>query len=230
MVSLIFALLAAAQLGLAVAAVRYWRRAPGWLTVVPALVSAALVWDNGVIALGDPLGAGPLLETLSVPRFVLHALLTPLLVLWALAAADHAGVSGARRGPVRAVATALTALLIAAGVHHDILGLTLRAERWGGALRYVNDSTSPVGPLPAVLTGLIVLAAGIVLWRRTGFGRLALTSAVMVVASGAAARVPPLGNAAEVVLITGVLLTVRAFLPRPGARDRVAGDGSALAP
>ncbi|MFE9722781.1 hypothetical protein ACFYQ5_04040 [Streptomyces sp. NPDC005794] len=220
MFSLVFAVLAAAQLGLAVAAGRHWRASPGLLAAVPTLVCFALVWDNGVIAMGGLVGAGPLLQAMSVPRFVLHALLTPLLVLWSLSAADRAGLLRARRRLVRGAAAGLAVLLVAAGALHDILGLSLRAERWADTLRYVNDAASPTGPLPAVITGLVVLAAGIVLWRHTGFPWLALTAAVMVVVSGAAAQVPVLGNAGEVVLGAGLLLTVRGLRPQ---RDRCVG-------
>lgn len=214
MISLAFAVLAAAQLWLAVSAGRHWRAAPCLLAVVPTLVCSALVWDNGVIALGSSVGAGSLLEAMSVPRFAAHALLTPLLVLWSLSAADRAGLPWARRKGVRGVAVGLTVLLVAAGVLHDIVGLTLRTERWADTLRYTNDAASPVGPMPAIVTGLVVLLAGIVLWRSTGFAWLAVTAAVMVVVSGAAAQIPVLGNAAEVVLNVGLLLTVRALLPQ----------------
>ncbi|MEU5657129.1 hypothetical protein ABZ802_16105 [Streptomyces sp. NPDC047737] len=214
MISSVFAVLAIAQLCLAVSAARYWRTAPGLTAVVPAAVCAALVWDNGVIALGELVGAGPLLEALSVPRFVAHALLTPLLVLWSLSAVAHAGLPWTRRKGARGAAVGLTVLLVAAGVLHDIIGLTLRTERWADTLRYTNDAASPVGPLPAIVTGLVVLFAGIVLWRSTGFVWLAVTAAVMVVVSGAAAQIPVLGNAAEVVLNVGLLLTVRALLPQ----------------
>ncbi|MFD5874863.1 hypothetical protein [Streptomyces sp. NPDC060322] len=215
MISSAFAVLAAAQLWLAVSLGRHWRATPHLLSAVPALVCSALVWDNAVIAVGSPVGSGSLLETMSVPRFVAHALLTPFLVLWSLSAVDRAGLSWAGRTPVRAAAVGLTVLLVVLGVLHDILGLSLRAERWAGSLRYVNDAASPAGPLPAIVSGLVVLAAGIVLWRRTGFGRLALTAGVMVAVSGAAASVPVLGNAGEVVLGIGLLLTVRRLLPLP---------------
>lgn len=213
MISLAFAVLAAAQLYLAVSAARHWRAAPDLLAAVPAVVCSALVWDNAVIAVGSLTGTGPLLQAMSVPRFAAHALLTPFLVLWSLSAVDRAGLSWARRKPVRRTTVALTVVLVAAGVVHDILSLSLRPERWAGSLRYVNDAASPVGPLPAVITGLVVLSAGIVLWRCTGFGRLALTAAVMVAVSAAAAQVPVLGNAGEVVLNTGLLLTLRRLRP-----------------
>ncbi|MEV7104030.1 hypothetical protein [Streptomyces atroolivaceus] len=224
MFSLVFAVLAAAQLGLAVTAGRHWRASPSLLAAVPTLVCSALVWDNGMIAVGSLTGAGPLLQGLNVPRFALHALLTPLLVLWSLAAANHAGVPWARRKGVRGAAVGLTVLLMAAGALHDIFGLSLRAERWADTLRYVNDAASPTGPLPAIVTGLVVLATGIVLWRHTGFAWLALTAAVMVAVSGAAAQVPVLGNAGEVVLNVGLLLTLRRFRPQ-GSRDAVAAAG-----
>ncbi|AGJ58504.1 hypothetical protein F750_6077 [Streptomyces sp. PAMC 26508] len=220
MISSVFAVLAVAQLCLAVAVGRHLRAAPGLLVAVPTLVCAALVWDNGVIALGSSVGAGPLLESLSVPRFVAHALLTPLLVLWSLSAAEHAGLHRAKGRGARGAAVGLTVLLVAAGVLHDILGLTLRAERWADTLRYVNDAASPTGPLPAIVTGLVVLSAGIVVWRSTGFVWLAVTAAVMVTVSGAAVQVPVLGNAGEVVLNVGLLLTVRRFLPVSARRAR----------
>ncbi|MFH9619208.1 hypothetical protein ACH4MM_36670 [Streptomyces pratensis] len=224
--SLVFAVLAAAQLGLAVVAWRHWRASPGLLAAVPALVCSALVWDNGVIAVGSLTGTGSLLHAMSVPRFVLHALLTPFLVLWSLSAADHAGLRLARGKPARAVAAGLTALLVTAGTLHDVLDLSLRPERWADTLRYVNDAASPTGPLPAIITGLVVLATGIVLWRRTGFVWLAVTAAVMVAVSGAGAQVPPLGNAGEVVLNVGLLLTVRRLRPRG---DRDAADAPSVA-
>ncbi|MER5555851.1 hypothetical protein ABT001_29990 [Streptomyces sp. NPDC002793] len=227
MFSLMFAVLAASQLCLAVAAGRLWRATPGLPGAVPTLVCSALLWDNGVIAVGSMTGAGPLLEAVSVPRFVAHALLTPLLVLWSLSVADHAGLRQARRTWVRGAAVGLTVLLVAAGVLHDVLGLSLRAERWADTLRYVNDATSPVGPLPAIITGLVVLAVGIVLWRCIGFPWLALTSAVMVVVSGAATQIPVLGNAGEVVLGVGLLLTVRRLVP--GRAERRAETGPAAA-
>ncbi|MGW0788602.1 hypothetical protein ACWD04_10175 [Streptomyces sp. NPDC002911] len=214
MISLVFAVFAAAQLYLAVSAGRHWCVAPGLLAAVPTLVCSALVWDNGVIAVGTLTGAGSLLQTISVPRFALHALLTPFLVLWSLSAANHAGLRWARRRRVRGTAVGLTVLLVAAGVLHDIIGLSLRTERWAGTLRYVNDAASPTGPLPAIITGLVVLSAGIVLWRCTGFAWLAITAAVMVAVSGAAAQIPALGNAGEVVLDVGLLLTVRQLSPR----------------
>lgn len=66
----------------------------------------------------------------------------------------------------------------------------------------------------------MVLSAGIVVWRSTGFVWLAVTAAVMVTVSGAAVQVPVLGNAGEVVLNVGLLLTVRRFLPVSPRRAR----------
>lgn len=213
MISLLFAVLAAGQLAMAVTAFRWRRAAPGLLSAVPAAVCTALVWDNGVIALGSTLGTGPLLETLSVPRFVLHALLTPWLVLWSLAATRQAGLRRARQRWAYGVAVGLTAVLIVAGVLHDVLGLSFEAEQWAGTVRYVNAAASPVGPLPAIVSGLVVLAAGVALWWRVAFPWLALAALVMAVVSGAAAQVPLLGNAGEVLLNAGVLLTAHRFAP-----------------
>lgn len=57
----------------------------GWWTLanVPLLVTAVLVYDNGIIAAGRFIGAGDLLLWLNMARFGIHAIVTPLLVMWA---------------------------------------------------------------------------------------------------------------------------------------------------
>lgn len=204
--SILFGLLAAGQSCLAVSGLRRWSRVRDRLVLVPTVLCAALVYDNAVIALGATTGPGTALMVLSVPRFVLHALLTPVLVLWCHALLTRAGPHWANRPRVAGGARILTAVLIALGVHHDVLGLSLEPHRWAGSLRYVNDAQG-IGPLPAVVTGIVVLASGVLLARLRGTWVLAAAALVMVLVSAAAAQVPVLGNAGEVVLDAGLLAT-----------------------
>lgn len=194
MVSVIFAVLALAVLGVGAAAARL----RAWLVVV---VTAALVYDNAVIALGRALGEGEPLRALNTGRFAAHALLTPLLVLVAalLVRAGRALLAGA---------AVLAAVLVVLGVYADVVRLRLAPERYADTLRYVNDAAAGP-PVPAVVAILVLIAVGVVLWRRDGWPWLSAGAVAMFAAAAAGFAVPWLGNLGELVLLTTVVLTVR---------------------
>ncbi|XVU24061.1 hypothetical protein ACQPZJ_43630 [Actinoplanes sp. CA-054009] len=185
---------------------------PQWTRNLLALVVAALIWDNAVIALGSTIGPGATLEALSVPRFVTHALLVPLLVL---IAAGLAGVADLR--PFILV----TALLIGVGVYADIVTLSLEATRYSGTLRYTN-AASDGPPIPAIAVILILIAFGVLLLRRHRSPWLLAGALTMLIA--AATGLPWLANLGELALATSVYLTVR--LPQ---KLTVSGNGLASA-
>ncbi|MFF3228376.1 hypothetical protein ACFYV7_36660 [Nocardia suismassiliense] len=205
-VSVLFLLLAVGHLALASIGVSQIRAGASRMFLLPTVLCAALCYDNAVLALGSTLGEGRPLELLSVPRFALHAILTPLLVLWARAAMDRADIPVARRRGVQAAAVALAIALIAIGSLH-VLQLDLRPRWWAGALRYTDIDGSAAMALPAIIAGLVVLAAGIALWRRHGYRVLFATAAVMTLVAGAAPVIPVLGNAGELILSAGLLGT-----------------------
>ncbi|MFI6817504.1 hypothetical protein ACIBG7_34255 [Nonomuraea sp. NPDC050328] len=91
MISALYAGLALVQIALSVRLARSGL----WL---PAAVGLGIAADSAIIASGRLLGEGPALEALSVGRFALHAVLTPLLIVHAATLARHrpavpAGVS-----------------------------------------------------------------------------------------------------------------------------------------
>ncbi|MFI6219918.1 hypothetical protein ACIBEH_05120 [Nocardia salmonicida] len=206
-VSVLFGLLALGHLVLAWIGLSGIRAGDGRMLMLPTVLCVALAYDNAVIAVGSTVGVGRLLETLSWPRFALHAVLTPLLVLWARAAVDHADVPAARRTGVRVGAMVLTAALIAIGIWHGVLGLVLEPKWWAGTLRYGYTGGSVLGALPAIIAALVVLAAGLVLWRRRSYPVLAVAAATMTLVAGATPVVPVLGNAGELVLAAGLVST-----------------------
>lgn len=194
MVSVIFAVLAVGVLGVGIAAARL----RAWTVT---LVAAALVYDNGVIALGRPLGERDLLEGLNAGRFAGHALFTPLLIV--------VGARLVRAGrPLLTAAAGLTAVLVALGVHTDIVRLRLAPERYADTLRYVNDNAAGP-PVPAIVAILVLVGAGAVLWRRDGWPWLFAGAVVMFAAAAAGFAVPWLGNLGELVLLTAVVHTAR---------------------
>lgn len=207
MVSLVFAVFSLLHLCLTVWLVRLAlvrRSAFIWPVVA---VAAGLVYDNGVVALGSTLGPGEPLLALSLPRFVVHALATPLLIVFALGAARDLGLTWARRRMVQAGFWLLTAALIVYGVVADLVGLTLVPEREGDALRYT--AAESVAPIPSVVTIVVLLVVGAALLVRARTGWMLLGAALMLAASAVPDAPLVVGNLGEIALIAGLALTAR---------------------
>lgn len=175
---------------------------------VPFLVVAGLVYDNTVLALGRTIGAGPVLEGLSAGRYWVHALVTPLLVVFARHAVARAGAGWARTRAAAAggwvLALALVVLEVVTVAGH--LELTTRQEH--GVLSY-TDAGSAGPPVMVIVVGLVLVVAGVELLRRTRWLWLLAGSALMLVGSS----VPvPIASAAvtnvfELVLLVSVVVT-----------------------
>ncbi|WP_174187747.1 hypothetical protein [Nocardia barduliensis] len=168
------------------------RTARIWLL---GLVGIGVAYDSAVVGLGAMLGEGSLLHALSLGRFVGHALLTPLLVFWA---ADRTGTSPRWRRS----ALLLTAALVAWGVLAELPHLRLVPRLFADTLRYGAESPAP--PVPALVATAVLLAAGIVLWRREGRVFPLLGTGLLLLASAAAMAVPPLGNIGEAVMLAAL--------------------------
>lgn len=188
-------------------------RGPGrasTLAVTLGLPLAGMVYDGLVLGAGGALGEGPLLRALNVPRFVLHALLTPLWVLAAGRLAREAGVAWAAAPAVRAALAVTAALLVAAEVRH--LGdLDLVPVTFGDTLRYTR--AAPLGPPVGALGTLAVVLALAPLTSRwvllAGLLLLGLAAAPM-------SKVGPLpGNVGE--LLLAAALVHAAGRPAPGS-------------
>ncbi|MEU1982808.1 hypothetical protein [Nocardia sp. NPDC019395] len=204
--SILFAVLAAGQSALVCWCILRYRRTGDRMLIVPAVVCAALVYDNAILAAGRWIGAGDALETLSVLRFVAHLVLTPLLMPWARAAAGLAGVAWVRQAWVRAVVCAATLGVILLGVFGELTRLTLRPAEWAGAVRYTTEHASPAGVLSPVVTVVVVLVAAAAVWRVRGYRLWTVTTVTMTAVSAA---MPPmlLTNCAELVFAWGVVAT-----------------------
>ncbi len=222
--SILFAVLAAGQLVLAGWCGLRYRRTGDRMLIVPAVVCAALGYDNAIVAAGRWIGVDGTLETLSVFRFVAHLLLTPLLMPWACAAAGLAGVVWLRPVWARVVVGAATLSVIALGVFGELTRLTLRPAEWAGTIRYTTEHSSPAGILPPVVTVVVVLVAAVAVWRVRGYRLWTVTTVTMTVVSAA---MPPmlLTNAAELAFMGGVAATAvwlsgPGRMPGPPAQDR----------
>lgn len=173
------------------------------------IVTAGLVWDNGVIGIGKYMGEGDLLEGLNVARFWVHALATPLLLLVSFDLIRKAGSPWTSR-PAAWGAWLFTAALIVLEVVTETLPLKLQPSMEYGALRYVS-SESGGPPLMVILILIPLLTAGIIVWRRKKTPLLFIGTVLM--AAGSAIPIPIESSAAtnvfELLLLLSLWLTVR---------------------
>ncbi len=204
--SLIFLFYGLANLALLAWGIRLLLRYRPPATVPMLLVAFGLVYDNVMLAAGSMIGHGEMLERLSVPRFFMHAFGTPLLMLSALGLMRRASVTWARTVIAATGIALLTVAMIMVGADADLLRLDLVAKQTGDLVSYGNASASgpPVAP---IVTILVLIAAGIAVWRSSGVPWLLLGAVAQFAAAAIGDAITIAGNLGEVALVAGMLLT-----------------------
>ena len=193
---------------------------------ITALTTAGLVYDNGIIALGGVIGLGDTLTVLSYPRYVLHALVTPMMVFAMVQIAGAGDIRLAQNSAVRWGAGLVALALIPVGVMHDLVDLQLYPACMQGVVRYstsvsalalcspeqaVIPSRGPgLAPLVSVFT---VLVLGGMLWWQRRWPWAFLGGLIMLVAAALPASryglVP--GNGGEVFFVAGFAASAARF-------------------
>ncbi|MBN8656686.1 MAG: hypothetical protein J0M11_13200 [Anaerolineae bacterium] len=177
------------------------------------IVLAGLAYDVLIIMLGRFIGEGDLLKTLNAGRYVVHGFATPIMIIFGFGVLKHAGVKWAQSRTTHIVVCVVTTLLIALGVYEDVLALDLQSKTVMDILRYTNEGGIKGPPIPAMLTIVFLIVAGISLWRNTGWWWLAACAIFMFIAAGAGmGDMFYIGNLGEVVLGLGNVLTAKKFL------------------
>ncbi|GIP51217.1 hypothetical protein [Paenibacillus vini] len=180
------------------------------------LVTAALVWDNGVMAAGNWIGEGELLKGLNLARFWLHAFCTPLLVVVAFDLIRRAGSPWARSTVVQWGAWIVTAALIIMQLVTETIGLKMKPVQEFGALRYVPAGEHSGPPIMIIIITVFLFVAGIILWKRKITSVLFWGTLLMV--AGTAIPIPidskATTNVFELVLIASLWISMRRLLPR----------------
>ena len=187
-----------------------WRLTRRLGTILIILVGLGVVYDNLILSLGNSLGAGPLLLGLSVPRFVLHQLILPWLIVAAFEQAKAAGHKWANHRASGWIILALTLVVMAAGILTRLIPLNLEPEVMDGVTRYVAVATKGP-PLVSILSIGFVGIVGLLLWRRNGWPWEFLAAVLVFIAEG----VPiewvrrSLGSGFEVLFLAAMLATDR---------------------
>jgi len=177
------------------------------------LVLAGLFYDTLIIGIGKFIGEGNLLQTLNAGRFYIHALLTPTMMIFGFGVLRRAGVKWAQSKTSHITLCIITTLLIGLGVYSDILQLDLHTKTVADTFRYVNEGGLNGPPIPAILTIIFLIVAGISLWRNTGWMWLAIGGIIMFIAAGAGmGDMFYIGNIGEVILGFANVYTAKKFL------------------
>lgn len=183
----------------------------GWTSLanVLLLVIAALIYDNAILALGRFIDEGVLLESLSYPRFYLHAFFTPLLVLFALSSLQRANAQWAKKKWGAALFYVITLGLILYELLIEMSGLSLAAGWEYGVLSYSNVAASGGIPLMVAFVSIILLAASLFVWRKQKWSWYFIGTAVMFIGNTVSIPLPSaaITNAFELILIVALFFT-----------------------
>ncbi|MFP3919300.1 hypothetical protein U5N28_15985 [Lysinibacillus telephonicus] len=173
------------------------------------LVIVGLVYDNLIIALGRSIGEGKLLEGLSYARFWLHALFTPLLILFAWSICFTLGLTWAKKKFWKITFSFLTLGLILYELFSSVIVLKLKAKRENGVLTY--ESIEPASPVMVILVTLVLVIIGIILIKNFHFPWLLIGTIIMTLGSVLAIWITnfPIMNVLEFLLLLTLLLTKR---------------------
>lgn len=141
-------------------------RGKSWTDIgnVLLIVILALLFDNGILALGKYIGEGHLLRTLNLARYYLHALITPLLVLFAWHTLVKANLKWAKKGIVTWLAALLTLCLIIIEFVTVVRGISLEPAMNYGVLSYKNEGTGDGPPIMIIGVSVVLAVTSIIIW------------------------------------------------------------------
>ncbi len=171
-------------IGFTLYAIWVWRKTRTWSSFFVLLVSAALIYDNGIIALGNTLGAGDLLYVLTVGRFCVHFTVVPFLIWTSLKQAERTGFGWAQTSAARWGFGILIGVLILSGFASEVHAIELELMTVDGILRYMQPDAIFVAIVP-VVGALVALVIGALLWRHVCWAWMFLGTLAIFLAEGA---------------------------------------------
>lgn len=184
------------------------------------LVTFGLVYDNLVLAMGSIIGKGSFLKGLNGMRYWIHALFTPLLILFSWSALRKTGIRWLKERASFILAGLFTLALMIAELIQNTLGMKLEPSEKYGVLSY--ESTGAHGP-PIMIIGVTfaLLLAGITLWKKLGWKWMAI--GVFLMGVGSAVPIPlesdAVTNGFELILLISLWAT-KAFLEKNQLRPQ----------
>ena len=209
-------------LGLLIQSYRLWQDQNQLYLLFMFGVILGLTYDNWIIGLGRFIGEGSTLQALNVPRYWLHAFLTPGMMFVGLALARNAGVKWAWGRVGTAIVITLMTLMVALGVYSDVILLELQPAFNSGTIRYANEGGLPGPPIAAIITIIVLLVCGVAIFRKARWAWLMVGALVMFVTSAGGSAFGIITNIGEIALAAGMVVTAQRFVAVENANDAVA--------
>lgn len=207
MQNIIFIIVGLIQLGIAIYGTKQTRSHFNWYALLVLTVVYGLAYDNVVLASGVFIGEGATLKALNAPRFWIHAMFTPAMIIAAFGALRMTGSNFGKSKTAHAVICVIATVLILLGSYTDIIKLNLVFEIKDSVHKYTNDfALIPGPPIPAVMTILFVLVFGVMMWRNIKWPWLFVGSLLMFIAAPMAS-VPIFQNIGEIAFAAGLVTT-----------------------
>lgn len=184
-----------------------------WTSVI-YLVILPLIYDNAILATGEWIGEGELLERLNFSRFCLHALFTPLLVMYSIGTLREGGVRWAKKKWLVTLGIICTIGLMVLEFSIEVIGLEIEVVNEYGVIRYSNVEEAAGPPIMVLLVSLILIVAGALLWKKTKWSVFFIGAVVMTVGSAVPINVDSgaVTNAFELFLIFTLIWTKRRLI------------------
>jgi hypothetical protein len=205
-----FLAIALAEVALFVWVFRIWRKGRAVRvseTLILMVILTGVIYDNTLLAFGgDWFGVGPTHELLSYPRYLMHGLFTPLLIIFCALSADRLNVPGYRTREVITIWGAVTFFAIWFGLIGDLINLQIAPETADGLTSYKH--VGELGPpIAEILTVLGMLIIGGAMQRYARWPWVFLSASVMFVIALFFIDNGVLANIGELVLLTGCAAT-----------------------
>lgn len=179
-----------------------------WSSVI-YIVILPLIYDNLILATGKWIGEGELLESLNFSRFCLHALITPLLVMYSIGTLRESGIEWAKKKWLVIVGIIYTIGLMVFEFSVEVVGLEIEVVKEYGVVSYSNVEEATGPPIMVLLVTLILIVASAIVWKKTKWPIFFIGAIVMTIGSAVPLNIESgaVTNAFELFLIFTLIWT-----------------------
>lgn len=212
-----FAAIALAEVALFIVVLRIWRRGRDVKvgeSIVLLVILTGVIYDNVLLAFGgDWFGEGQTLEWLSYPRYLMHGLFTPLLIIFCALSADRLNVPGYRKRETLTIWGAVTFFAIWFGLIGDLVNLEIGPNITDGLLSYkhIGQAGPPIAEIATVVSMLIIGGA---MQRHARWPWVFVSALIMFVIAAFFIDNGVLANIGELILLSGGAATAAEAIRR----------------
>lgn len=183
--------------------------------VILAAVLFGLMYDNLILTLGNFVSNQQLLYGLSLPRFILHQLILPWIILAVFNEIRLLGHGWAQTGRARIGAVILSVIIMVLGILTRLIPMHLELTIVDGVTRFVDVATNGP-PIVSIVSIGFATIMGITLWRRNHFPWLFLAGLLVFIGEGIPVEWVrrTIGSGAEVLFMATMLYLEQVVIGR----------------